>query len=195
MQMVIDFCVDTHTYTVDGIVLPSVTQIISTLIDREQYYAPGSADRGTYIHERCAELTNGTLNHAWLSSNEPEIYAYVYQWSMYLDDYNLTGLPAITERAYANTVYAGTVDYYCPVKSYLVDIKTGIDTRQSVKCAELQLIAYNNLIGQKIDNMQVVYISQNKYKVYNLSGIDKYDASTQWQSLLNIYNLKKKLQS
>ena len=60
--MTVQFDPVTHRYTVEGRIIPSVTQRIKDaglLGSAAQFYSPESAARGTAIHQACADRDHG----------------------------------------------------------------------------------------------------------------------------------------
>lgn len=118
----------THTYRVDGIRVPSVTQILNGagLINTDWYTAE-SAQRGTAVHTICEMEDNGVLDLGVVRRSYPQYLGYLDAWKAFKRAAT-TKFTAIEERFYYPALhYAGTKDRrmiagteYC-----IVDIKTG----------------------------------------------------------------------
>jgi len=100
----------THTYTVGGLVVPSVTQALDPLMDWSQIQADvleHAKQRGTAVHKATELFDLGTLDRATLSD---EVAPYLNAWVTFRKD---TGFipTAIENRVYCHRHrYAGTID-------------------------------------------------------------------------------------
>jgi hypothetical protein len=115
----------THTYTLDGIRLPSVTEVTRFCAydyksDRP-WLAEAAARRGTAVHEACALIDYGEE-----PEETPEIAGYLKAYRRFLKDYRpeWEGI----EYTVGNQVLAGTIDrfgYLYDSRFCILDIKTG----------------------------------------------------------------------
>jgi len=115
----------THTYTVDGRVVPSVTTVCRFLsVDLQSgkpWLAKEAADRGTRVHAACAALDWGEEPDV-----TPDIAGYITAYRRFLKDYRpeWEGI----EYTVGNQVLAGTIDrfgYLYDSRFCILDIKTG----------------------------------------------------------------------
>ena len=121
----------THTYRVDGRVVPSVTQILECacrfeFITQEQLEAAGR--RGTYVHQLCEasdldELDDEVEQHG---EHWPRLLA----WRKFCADYG-ANFSVIETKGYSELYgFAGTVDREAilekvsPTDPWIIDIKT-----------------------------------------------------------------------
>ena len=177
----------THTYTLDGVVIPSVTEICAP-ITCGKYPPVGvvqqAAARGTRVHELCALYDMDALP----DEIESELVGYVKAWAAFCRDYKPvwkhielplygspdTGLP-----------FAGTLDRIGEVdgRTRVVDIKTtaSLDRPAKVALCE-QITGYEWLADlNKIDvsygaGMGVQLFADGNYRVHLIAGIaQKYD--------------------
>lgn len=100
----------THTYTVDGVVVPSVSAVMGPLRDFAgipQAVLDAAAERGTAIHRACALLDLDDLDESTVGS---EIAGYVDGWRRFTADHKPEW--ALIERPLYDPVnrYAGTPD-------------------------------------------------------------------------------------
>jgi hypothetical protein len=128
--MSLDFQFDeaTHAYTVNGAVLPSVTQIINDL-QMGPLYPPGPYRvRGTRVHQATAlhdqgyEVEVGEAIRPYLDSYIGALQNFPFRWE------------AIEQRLYHPTLlYAGTVDRvgFLGDEPVIADIKTGETGRET----------------------------------------------------------------
>lgn len=135
----------THTYTLDGIQLPSVTEITRFCAydyksDRP-WLAEAAARRGTAVHEACALIDYGEE-----PEETPEIAGYLKAYRRFLADYKpdwqLIEHPMGSLALDAG--YAGTLDRFGTLNGNpaILDIKTG-QLHDAALIA--QLTAYANL--------------------------------------------------
>ena len=99
-----------HVYTLDGQVLPSVTQILEPLVDYSKipfHVMENARQRGEYVHNACELYCWGTLDE---DSIEPEYQAYIDAFKRFMDE---TGFqPELVEQTthHAKLKYAGMLD-------------------------------------------------------------------------------------
>lgn len=154
----LSFDPEAHVYSVDGVVFPSVTQIVSRVIPRQHYADDWYLRRGSMVHKAVAMLLHGVLD---MHSLDPRILGYVN-----------AAAKAISENAgdFANDMevemarhhpvlrYAGTYDFL--FLTNLWDWKTGDDPQ-----TEIQLGGYVALI-------------EPRRKVKSCSAIELHDDGT-----------------
>lgn len=135
--MALDFDPETHTYTLDGQAVPSVTQVLKPLLGWYGDGAEGARVRGSDVHSLTAQ-------HDWgLSPAVPEDLApYIAAWEKFKE--NLRLCPVAVEKRVAHPVwlYAGTLDRVMRFPGgtvALVDIKTSVSLEAWIGC---QLAAY-----------------------------------------------------
>lgn len=123
----IQFDEKSHTYTLDGVELPSVTHICRFLAydykSDKPWLAEAAARRGTAVHEACALIDYGET-----PEETPEIAGYLKAYSRFLKDYRPDW--ELIEHSMGNLElgYAGTLDRYGTLydgRRCIVDIKTG----------------------------------------------------------------------
>lgn len=170
----IQFCEATHTYTVNGRVLPGITQVLKSVgIIDDSRYAPGSAERGTAIHMACQLDDEGDLDEATL---DPAIRPYLEAWRQYRKDDPFI-IEAVEKRiADLPLGFAGTIDRIVlrgepPGLRGILDIKSGAPERWH----GLQLAAYQMLAGTAGKRTAVHVKADGSYTVryYGLLGEDR----------------------
>lgn len=119
------FDAELHEYRIDGVVVPSVTQILSEagLIDG-QYYTEESQLRGRTVHIITALDDRGELDETLVT---PEYQGYLNAWRLFKAEMNCEIL-SIEQRVYNRRYrYAGTMDRQLLWHDtrYVGDIKTG----------------------------------------------------------------------
>ncbi|MCP4148068.1 MAG: hypothetical protein GY757_10000 [bacterium] len=110
---ILDFDANKHEYAKDGIIIPSVTQVIHGVLPNPfGKWALPYAQKGTYIHQCCELHKKGELD---IEGLDGKIYPYVLAWDRYLKESGLMYVPAhIERRLYSPVGFAGTVDYIFP---------------------------------------------------------------------------------
>lgn len=173
---------ETHTYTLDGERLPSVTEILAPITAGK--YPPGAgvvqqaAARGTRVHELCALYDMDALPDEF----EGELVPYVQAWADFCRDYSPEWL-YIEQPLYfecvAGSSFAGTVDRVGLIdgKLCVVDIKTAQSMDRPAKIAlACQLHAYellNCTLDMSGENMGVQLLKDGSYRVHREKDVEK----------------------
>jgi hypothetical protein len=146
MDMIL-FDPDTHTYTVDGIVIPSVTTVCRFLsVDLKSdkpWLAQQAADRGTRIHAACCAIDYGCT-----VEDTEGIEGYLLAYRRFLKDYrpDWEGIEYLTGNLELGL--AGTIDRWGTLYDgarVIVDIKTGATLRDAPLRG--QLTGYKRLLS------------------------------------------------
>lgn len=117
----------THTYRFNGVVVPSVTQILKGvgLIDENRWATDWHMTRGRYIHKATELWDQGRLD---MDSVDPEIAGYVQSYILFRATSANLEIKRIESRVHHELMWvAGTLDREialngCPA---LLDIKSG----------------------------------------------------------------------
>lgn len=141
------FEASTHTYTLDGVVTPSVTGVLKPLIDFSgipDYTLEAARARGTIVHEAIAYHNEGTLNHMAFLADFPEYAGYLDGWLAFTAQRRF--VPRVCEcRVASRRLHvAGTLDVLGELdgEAVLLDYATG-DPRSVSK--DYQTAAYLGL--------------------------------------------------
>ena len=136
---------DTHTYTIDGVQVNSVTQILEKegLIDYS-FIHPDILQRakefGNAVHRATELFENNDLD---VESLDPALVPYLEQWKKFLVKCwrTIKSEQVVASRKY---LYCGRYDRLGLYndKLTILDIKTGVKDKKSFKVAGLQLAAY-----------------------------------------------------
>jgi len=133
----------THTYTIKGQPVPSVTQVLreAGLIDTS-WFTPEAALRGQHVHTACALWDKGELDTCAL---DPVLVPYLEAWQKFRKESGVT--PAIIETPYYSLEhgFAGCVDRaWLDGKHWVIaDIKSG----PLPSWLTLQLAGYSILVN------------------------------------------------
>ena len=179
---------ETHTYRMEGEIIPSVTQILKDvgLIDTT-FFSPEHAERGTRIHEATVfwdetGMDDDTLPEEWTG--------YLSAWKKFREE---TGfVPSHIEQAFCSDQgYAGTVDRIGKthkINPLLLDIKTG----PSQPWHRLQLAAYALLVKRELNipiwDMWGVHL--RKDGIYAVESYKSIEHSADWLAVLRVYHIK-----
>ena len=127
----IAFDAASHTYTFEGVVLPSVTQMLSEtgLVD-SSYHTFEAAERGTTVHQLCTADDLGHLED-FIRYDQDDLAGYLEGWRRFKNEMKPTFL-GIEEVVYSDRFrYAGTLDRLATINGvlWLIDIKAGVPAR------------------------------------------------------------------
>lgn len=193
----LEFCEKTHTYKVNGFVVPSVSEIMKPL--SSNHYAAidcdtlsRAADRGTKVH---AAVENYLLYG--IEDISKELRGYFDGFKKWIDEYKPE--PIKTEcRIYHKTLnYAGTADLPCYINGEptLVDFKTTATVAQTL--TRVQLEAYKKAFeSHGIEFKRKLIIQSRKDGTYHDKEHPITDAES-WRvftELLDVYRFIKKYQ-
>lgn len=191
----------THTYTLDGMRLKSVTQILDAAGLTNYANIPAdilqrAAAFGTAVHDMTCLYDNNNLD---TESLDLALVPYLAAWRAFLQVTGWT-TEAIEQLVYSRRyLYAGRYDRkgLYNGKLTLLDIKTGIKNKATVRVTGIQLagyeIAHNELNGaEKIKQRVAIWLGGDgafKMETYT----DKSDQA-RFLSCLTVANLKDELQ-
>jgi len=182
----IQFDPETHTYTINGRIYPSVTQIIKGVLGDELWYKDWYAGRGRAIHQAIHYLVKNRLNY---DSLDERIVGQIEAFKKFLVETGFTVLESEIQM-YSNTYqFAGTADLILSDKAsnlILADIKSSIESK-----VDLQLAGYSILYGSsRIKQFCAVGLSEDgNYKMRWVKDIKI--AERVFMSCLTVYNWKK----
>ncbi len=187
----ITFDAEKHEYRdKSGIVLPSVTQILSAVGLVSFDKVPGhvldlAAERGHIVHYATELLDKGVLDE---SSIDPALVGYIDGYRKFLRDYRIAKFEAI-ERIISNSLgFAGTLDRLAVMSTglrLLYDIKSGV---KEPLAHQLQLTAYNISLPKKeqADELGCVYLDAGGTYQFEPYKEDRYG----WLTVFNWYKWK-----
>lgn len=140
------FHAEDHRYTLDGRVLPSVTQIIAPLINYSMVPAEAleyARDRGTAVHKTLELYDKNDLDE---ESLDEALKPYLAAWKKFIRDNNPKWGTIEEPMHHAILGYAGTPDRtgLLGPRSFVLDIKTTVQLSPAVG---VQLSGYDLLAG------------------------------------------------
>ena len=169
-----------HHYEVDGLKLPSVSEVIR-FISREiyanatQYQLDHAADRGTRIHKACENIDRYGSCEA-----DAEIEPYVMAYIQFLKDKKPEWKLIETSMCDVRRGYAGTIDRYGRIDGYMyvVDIKSNSSLKPALVTAQLngysQLCMVNHAHVDRIASLHLK--KDGKYSFMERPFNDTFDA-------------------
>lgn len=179
----LQFDKSTHTYTVNGEVYPSVTQIIKEagLID-DVWFNEEATDRGTIVHAATSLCDIGRLNAEAVPN---DVQPYLDGWKRFLQE-NKPQIVGVERRFYQPTYcFAGTIDrllFVGGVKAIL-DIKSGAPQAWH----EIQTAGYGLGVGMSGARYCLYLDGKGGYKLERHEGITGRDI---FMAALNLYHYK-----
>ena len=166
----LEYIDSTHTYLYDGIIIPSVTQIMKK--SSEDYYSNISesrlniaADRGTRVHKAIHEF-----EVVGVVTNDEEVRPYLTEYIVAKSRYKFK--PLHQEFMLTNGEFAGTLDMLAIMdgKLVLIDLKATYKLNQSL--AEIQLAGYVELLernGISVNGTYILHLMKDKNKLYDIT--------------------------
>lgn len=190
--MQIEFDKDLHEYTLGGRVLPSVTQVLDTLVDfRFVDAAVLEAARvfGNHVHDAMALLVRDELD--W-HSLDPALVPYIVGGQRFLDESGITVIASEMRVACKRMRCAGTLDLLGVIRNAeaIIDFKAtaAIPPTVGPQCAAYERL-YHSMFGGPKRRRFCVQLRENDYRVVPLT--DPADISI-FQSALNLHHWRTK---
>jgi hypothetical protein len=188
----LEFDQASHTYTLAGKRVPSVTEVLQTLEDFEGIPRDAlehARQRGQHVHEAMALLVRDDLD--W-NSLDPELVPYLIGGKRFLDESGITVIASEMRVACKRLRVAGTLDLFGVLRSSecVIDFKACAAMPATVgpQCAGYEQL-YRSMFGGRQRKRFCVLLKPNDYKLFPLT--DPGDYST-FVSALNIHNWRQK---
>lgn len=151
-----------HEYFVDGIKIPSVSEILKTtgIVD-DKFFNEKSASYGKFIHSMLEHYDNSELDEDYLKEKDFNILT---QYKKFLSDFQIDIIEVEKKIFNKEYFYAGTYDRLAVSQKtghmFLIDIKTG----SVAKSHAIQLAAYAMCINFPVVRIGL-YLTESSYKV------------------------------
>lgn len=182
---------ETHTYSVDGNKIPSVTTLITHFYpippELPMDILRRAGNIGSAVHTATEYYDDGDLD--WKSLDK-QIIGFLAAYKKYIQQ----AKPKIiqSEQRVAQLEgfrYAGTLDRIIEInnKSILLDIKSG---KEFLYKHFLQMAAYDNCVNMPIDDYCILYLRKTgKYflRFLSVENFSKESLLEDWKAMLRIY--------
>jgi hypothetical protein len=166
--MNIEFIDSTHTYLVNGVIVPSVTQIMKPV--SEAYYADipsfvlnNAAGRGTRVHKAIYDYENG-------DETDDELLPYL---RTYLTAKKLKGFePIKQEFVLTDGTFCGTIDMLATMDKEQVLIDLKVTSKFNKELAEIQLAGYEELCEKnniQVGRSYILHLTKDSYKLHKVT--------------------------
>lgn len=180
---------ETHTYKADGVIVPSVTQVIKAA-GCLPMFAPGDwhMTKGSHVHLATQLYDEGDLDEDTL---DPVIVPYLTAYKRFREETDFTPTEIELSLCSQTYGYAGTIDRIGTMNNtpVLIDIKTGAP----YAAVALQCAAYLNLVHESGYSALKVYVLYLKDTgKYTLIQVKVRSAFPVFLSALTIYKWKSK---
>jgi hypothetical protein len=201
------FVEESHSYYVQGVKLPSVTQIIDEMgfVDK-QWFTKESRERGSAVHAATHFIDEGDMDWDHFRKHNGHLVGYLEAWDRYKMESRFEAVVIEEPMASACLRFAGTPDRFGfiakmmqgplgaadngrdrrpTVRNTLIDIKSGVPDKAHI----VQLGGYIDLIegngwGSVHDALVVHLQANGKYK---LGPVDVAEAKALWRATISIY--------
>jgi hypothetical protein len=191
--MRVEFDKNSHTYTLNGRRLPSVTQVLAPLEDFSRVprdVLEAARIFGQHVHEACDLYNRGELD--WLSL-DPALLPCVAAWKQFLEDTGAIVIASEMRVCHKVLGYAGTPDVILAWgnRTVVPDLKSTATVPHTVGAQTAAYAkAYQSMVGGKEPARYCIQLgADGKYKVHPRR--DPADWSL-FLSCLNIHNFKEK---
>lgn len=184
----IEFDPDTHTYKINGRVVPSVTQILGAMgCGNSRFYTDEGRERGTAVDELTEMFDAGTLDLRAAEVYCPQYVGYVKAWIRFCREAGFDVGRSQVKVANSVLGYAGMFDRDGRFQAgavTIIDIKTGAKEWWH----PLQTQGYAQCVAQPCER-GCVYLGRDGGFKWDMHD-DPADAAG-WLSYLNAYNYRR----
>jgi len=186
-QMMNKFDENTHTYSINDRIVPSVTQILTDIFGKRFWYDEWYAQRGRANHKAISYYVQGCLD---FNSVSEEIKGYLDAFIKFINE---TGFkPINSEEKLFSTVYnfAGTPDLLLSKsngKIILADIKSSVEQIVKLQLAGYDIL-YNEIKIKPNEYCAIELKTDGCYKLHWFNDIQR--MRNVFMSCLSIYNFK-----
>jgi hypothetical protein len=178
---------NTHTYSINDRIVPSVTQVLTDVFGKRFWYDEWYAQRGRANHAMISYYVQGCLD---FNSISDEIKGYLDAFIKFLNETEFK--PVKSEENLFSTVYnfAGTPDLLLSDPTghlILADIKSSIEPIVKLQLAGYDIL-YNEIKIKPKRHCAIELGIDGKYKIHWISDIQR--MRNVFMSCLSIYNFK-----
>jgi hypothetical protein len=195
-QIAVKFNESTHTYSdINGVVIPSVTQVIRSVIGKENSFISiakqGAMNRGSDVHRIC-HCINSNIP---IDVEEFEQYdGYTQAYKSFIKDFNVYVIES--EKMYCSEInkliVAGTLDLVCKINgiNYVVDIKTSEKLKDDYA---IQVEMYRKIIDIDVEKSAIIQLFNDGSYIFADSINILPDAEKQMTNIVNAYKRNEKI--
>lgn len=176
-----------HQYQFDGVVKPSVTQVLGRLHDFGMVPADilkAACERGTAVHLLCQYHDEGDLDDASVG----EYRGYLNAWIKFCADYQVEWDGIEVQKYSTRFGFAGTMDRRGIVRrvAHIVDIKTSL---QPHRVWGMQTAAYRQLCAEEDPTWLLARRATVQLRPDGSYKFIPWDSPTDWPAFLSLINL------
>lgn len=191
---------ETHSYTLYGEPVPSVTQVLRYL-NADAYAGVNpdvlrlAAERGTRIHEACTDVDFDPD-----AMIDADIEPYVSAYAAFKRDHGIKDWEAYERMGWASVMgqmpFAGTVDRIGVLdgERTIIDLKTGQVPKATRFRYWAQLWGYSRIFGgEDVPNLAILQLKKDgKYSFFEATRADLIQARDIWDTCLKLHYLTAK---
>jgi hypothetical protein len=194
----LEFDEEKHIYRANGVIVPSVTEIlkflsVDTSANASPYLRQQAADRGTRIHEATIIYDYAGMDDELIDA---DIYPYIKAYADFVRDYRIRGY-LLTEHALTNGEYAGTLDRLAVIdgKITVIDFKTGTTVDKLKEAAQLyayaKLLADNEMYRDRYGDFGAFVLRLKRDGTYTVQERNIYRGKVFFEKCKELYQLIK----
>ncbi|MES1993168.1 MAG: hypothetical protein V4457_06080 [Pseudomonadota bacterium] len=194
MSSELQFEASSHTYTLGGQVLPSVTQVLDEAlreyVDVPVHYLEAAAEFGDHVHRACDLFDRGILDRGIL---DPRLAPYVDAWTKFRTDSGVVVLASEKRVHHPALGYAGTLDVLglMPRKKVpaVIDRKSSALVPRSVGAQTAAYREAHRVHGHQVDSVRycVHLKGDGTYRLQRLTDPSDFSLFT---SCLNVWRFR-----
>jgi len=190
--MEIKYIDETHTYYLEGMQVPSVSQILKSYYNFSIPFSEleVAAKWGTAVHEHLAAYVQKILD---IKKIDKRITGYLEKFDKLLNETQLKIIEIEKIVASKKWKYAGRIDYVClnnKGEYCIVDIKTGMLNGRSEKIAGLQLGGYSIALKEMLKIRKInIYVFNITFDIAKVVRYDTKINENLFLQALSLYNL------
>lgn len=197
-------CDEQHIYTVDGRVVPGVTQVLDLMLEPAFFPNDGghALDRGTIVHEACALDTEGKLHPDCMDPSKPDYMGdeIAGRVRAHREFRRITGWKSISREVllYHPSGYCGRCDDdgLLPVRGRIARVVLDLKSGRPQKRVRLQLAAYRMALEQDGIRRERASLWLKPDGSFSLDIFDKPEHAadeTRWRTVFAAYQIRREV--
>lgn len=167
--MPLEFNKELHEYTLNGVRLPSVTEILGPLQDFSMIrpeVLEAAREFGQHVHDACDLFDRGELD--W-QSLDPSLVPYVEGWKLFIEESGAVVIGSETQVVHEKLGYAGSPDKVLAWGNRIVipDLKATAIVPKTVGAQTAAYAeAYHSMHGGKKPERYCIHLQDGKYRTH-----------------------------